>query len=121
MKKTALLLIATLAISGCVTRRVYESPVQHYRPAGAEQPITITGRMLQENQFTTKTGLEVKFNETVVLRGFMPPNMTRDVTGDEYEGRIVSASCSSRQVTRSWIDVRCIIFHGNERVATLSF
>ena len=110
-----LFLIGAVALAGCATME--RSPSQNYRFSGQEGTTAITGHI--ERGLTSQV-LHVYFDGKEVVTGELDYRMTGDIVGKEWAGKAVSASCSSKSNQYS-LDVRCMVFHGNERTVTLTF
>lgn len=116
MKK--LIVLASILATGCATTHVYDSPPQSYRPSGQDKSVSVTGRM---EQLSGESVLHVFFDGDEVLTGKLNRNATGEIIGQAWHDAQISASCTTRPVSRDWAETRCMIFHGNERTATLTF
>jgi len=113
--------LTVLSLAGCATVKHYESPSQAFRFEGDSKTTTITGRVDHKYGWKYEFQLHVFFDGQKVLEGPLDEHANGDVIGQEWKGKKVSASCSTRKVSSSWNETRCMVFHGNERTVTLTF
>lgn len=110
---------------GCATTHNFQSPVQSYRPYGAESniTITITGDLKQTFGGMGEAShlLKIYFDGTEVLSGSLNQHVSGDLVGSKWDGKQVSTSCSTRPVSKDWAETRCMVFIGDERTVTLTF
>lgn len=125
MGRTLIISAALLALAGCAPGIVKSdfSPSQYWRPADSADSVKIEGAIakVSDGWVSTSHALYVRFNGDVILRGHLRPDLSGDVSGGIWNGKPVSASCSSRRQNERTIDVACMVFVGNERTVTLSF
>lgn len=123
MKKTALLIAALLA--GCATTKTYQASPQQYRAKGQENQVQITGKVDQNHDYKITTGDIYTNRVTIYIDGkeylsdTLDPHGSGEFTGQKYNDKLVTASCSSKHVAKGWVELKCIVFIDNERAATL--
>lgn len=123
--KKLLIALSILTITACATRGTFIPAPQAYRAQGETEQITITGKLEQElNQgvFTAslKSDLIIYFNNEAQIIGSLDQQGTAELVGKPYKDKPTSASCSSKQTSATTSELRCIVFVGNERAATLT-
>lgn len=126
MNRIIIILIFLVVLPGCAStgdlleRNV--SPAQTYRPKGSDEAVTISGQLDRTYASLGKEykHLQVSFNGVLAIDGFLGDGFFGDITGTWLE-KPVSASCTGRQASDTWVDVRCIVFIENERTVTLTF
>lgn len=124
MKRITALLLA-LSITGCASTHTFQAAPQYYRAKGQDNQIQITGKIQQdmkEGVFTStiKNHVTIFFNGAPQIDGYLDGQQTGELTGQPYEGKNTSASCSAKAVTKEWSELKCIVFIDNERAATLT-
>lgn len=123
--KNKLISALLLALTGCTTLHSYDAAPQFYRAKGQEDQLKITGKINQKFEDKFVYGLvtnkvTIFFNDQPQIEGYLDKQQTGDLTGQPYNGKPVSASCSSKLVSENWRELKCIVFIDNERAATLT-
>lgn len=127
--KAFVTLAAALILTGCAgltTQKAHDmSPTQTYRMPGTDALISISGDLfstfrdgLTETHINRR--LVVRFDGQTVIDGELLHDASGQLRG-VFNSATVEAECSSRRVSKNWIDVRCLILVNNERAATLTF
>lgn len=127
--KFGLSILAALMLSSCATTSGVThrdvSPVQTYRFEGDKDSTPIAGWVERiGNSWEYKAALltvQIGNDRVIENQPLNKLDYTGDVVGGLYHGKQVSASCNSKRTTKDWLDVRCLIFVGNERTVTLTF
>lgn len=102
---------ALVFLTACATT----APSQYYRPAGAPDPVKISG---DYNEFTYK--VNISFNGDPVLSGNLPIFGSDVELSGVYSGSPVSAYCN-RKTSALRQNIQCMVLMDNERAATLTF
>lgn len=106
-----------VALSGCATQ--YQAAGQNYRLKGAENPVNIQGKI--NTSLVDKPFAEISFNGEKKINVPLDWQYYGEATGDLYEGKPTSATCSTTKRTSYNIEVRCMVFVDNEKTVTLTF
>lgn len=123
MKRITALLLA-LTVTGCASTHTFQASPQFYRAKGQDDQIQITGKIVQDIKqgaftATIKNHVTIFFNGQPQIDGFLDGSQSGELSGQPFEGKNTSASCSAKAVTKDWSELKCIVFIDNERAATL--
>lgn len=131
MKKAIIPALILVALTGCTSMHTFESPPQNHNLKGTNQTVKITGNVHQtikegviQDEMTSK--LSIYFDGVLKISGYLGLQNTGEFTGQNFENKKTSASCSSKFVTQisttlALYDTNCIVFIDNERTVTLTF
>lgn len=121
MKKIIYPLIA-LALIGCASQKVFKAATQNYRLKNSDSQIVINGAIFQTDKTLSKThSVGIYFNGHIQIGVDLDNQLNGEASGNDFEGKKTSATCTGRQVTRNAIEVRCMVFIDNEKTVTLTF
>ncbi len=124
MKRIKALLLA-LTITGCASTQTYHAAPQFYRAKGQDDQIQISGQVKQDYEYKI-TGdkyanrVTITFNGTIQIDGLLDARGFGEFSGQPFQEKPTSASCSSKPVSKGWVELKCIVFIDNERAATLT-
>lgn len=123
MKRITALLLA-LTVTGCASTHTFQAAPQFYRAKGQDNQIQITGKVQQDIKYsitgdTYLNKVTIYFNGMPQIEGLLDIQQNGELSGQPFEGKNTSASCSGKPVTREWTELKCIVFIDNERAATL--
>lgn len=122
MKRITAILL-TLILTGCAGVNTYQAAPQAYRAKGQDNQTQITGKIDQKyNTFGNHESNKVTiyFDGKAQIEGVLDRSQTGELTGEPYNGKPTSASCSAKKVSDKWVELKCIVFIDNERAATLT-
>lgn len=125
MKNTTIALIL-LALTGCATQNFVHSAPQNYRLKNSDTPLNITGKADVRQTYgvitdTASVAITISFDGEGVIFGQLDNTFNGDFKGRDYKGHSTSANCTSKPVSQTDIEVRCLVFVDNERTVTLTF
>lgn len=124
MKKT-LLAALLLTLTACATSNTYHASPQLYRAKGQENQLQITGKVQQDHAFkitgdTYANRVSIYFDGKEQINDLLDDRGFGEFTGQPYNNKPVTASCSSKHVSKGWVELKCIVFIDNERAVTLT-
>lgn len=124
MKKSTLIALAML-VSACATTHTFESSPQFYRAKGQDDQTKITGKVEQyhKDKFVTaewSNKVTIYFNGQPQIVGNLDAEMTGEFTGEPFNGKATSTSCSTKRLSKTVAELKCIVFIDNERAATVT-
>ena len=109
------------AVAGCAHYQTTAAP-QNYRFAGNDKPVEITGFADSKEKFDgMETNVTISFDGQPMIAGKLDRGYNGELKGQDYNGKPTSASCTGRQSGYYNVEVRCMVFVGNERTVTLTF
>lgn len=123
MKRITALLLA-LTVTGCASTATYHASPQFYRAKGQDDQIQITGQVKQDVSYSitgdkASNKVSIFFNGQTQIEGLLDGRGFGEFSGQKYNDKNTSASCSAKHVSKEWVELKCIVFIDNERAATL--
>lgn len=122
--KKLITLAAVLSLTACVHQASYNSAPQYYRAKGQDAQTVITGKLdqsVKDGVFTDEKHhhLTIYFDGNPQIIGELDRQGTGEFTGQDYNNKKTSASCSAKPTSKTTAELKCIVFIENERAATL--
>jgi len=123
--KNTIIAAFLLSLFGCASTHTFQASPQHYRAKGEDKQIEITGQVKQDHEFkitgdTSSNKVTIFFDGKTQIEGFLDNRGFGEFSGQTYHEKNTTASCSSKKVSKGWVEIKCIVFIDNERAATLT-